>query len=183
MNETQVWCFSPPCLAGPGGVVKTTSLLTGVPCWDAEGQMVLSQQVIPASTLISTNGLPELAYSTLCIGNAVVVPSPSLIEFFLESSTDGVQQSQYKSSLFKNKYQRTIYRHMDLGFHSYIGIYSNFLICILIILYAVQCIYHRKTQTYTGDQFAQSLLFKVLRYLWPNSEPLKRQLLQVSVLS
>lgn len=41
-----------PCLRGPGGVVKTIRLLTVVPSWDAEGQMVCSQQVITASMLI-----------------------------------------------------------------------------------------------------------------------------------
>lgn len=42
-----------PCLRGPGGVVKTIRLLTMVPSWDAEDQMVCSQQVITASMLIN----------------------------------------------------------------------------------------------------------------------------------
>lgn len=52
MNEKYGLCLYAPCLRGPGGVVKTIHLLTVVPSWDAEGQMVCSQQVITASMLI-----------------------------------------------------------------------------------------------------------------------------------
>lgn len=52
MNQKYSWCCSYLCLQGPGGMVKTIRLLTLVPSWDAEGQMVASQQVITASMLI-----------------------------------------------------------------------------------------------------------------------------------
>lgn len=82
--EWEIWLVPrAPCLQGPGGVVKTIRLLTVVPSWDTEGQMVCSQQVITASMLIHWHPHKWVTRTTQSIWDAVIVPSPaSLWGFF-----------------------------------------------------------------------------------------------------
>lgn len=78
MNEKYGRCLGAPCLRGPGGVVKTIRLLTVVPSWDAEGQMVCSQQVITASMLIHWHPHKWVTRTTQSIWDAVI-PSPVIL--------------------------------------------------------------------------------------------------------
>lgn len=62
---------------------RQISLLTVVPSWDAEGQMVCSQQVITASMLIHWHQHKWVTRTTQSIWDAVIVPSrASLWGFF-----------------------------------------------------------------------------------------------------
>lgn len=68
-----------PCLRGPGGAVKTIRLLTAVPSWDAEGQMVCSQQVITASMLIHWHPHKWVTRATWSTWDAGILPSSACL--------------------------------------------------------------------------------------------------------